>query len=461
MSVERSLLDVVNGKHDSKSSLLYWTAAVPVKTNHPCQSFTFRLVNHTCMYVSRVSTIKGMPLAHIAPALSPAAAVCLQVLASTDALANATTLLLVGTSSARLQEHLPNNQHVTRLHFGPRSPLFSYWVTASVYVTTAAAALLLLARQRQLYFQHRGKIALGLRLLRLVVQLATLSTPAASFNLAAAVLGRVHANPRKAPAMLVILPMAYYLQPAMLLLPWTLSAPIQLVSTCAMLYYMWQFPCYLQHVQDAGGYASTPAWQLRAELSCSRLQSYAAMVASAVGVSVSDFSAQVCEGTRSVQMLQIFGTLLCLLIGPVFATREWENWMAARCADHSPSRSGSSIDSISSSRTGRLGSGSSSGAASSSRAGQSSSGSSSSNGGSSSRRSAPNPPSGLPAGADILMQLADIGAQEGCLWRGVVLRVLVLALVLPVVGLFSEVLAEYFAATRDCPALLAAAGVGC
>jgi hypothetical protein len=381
----------------------------------------------------------------------------LQVLASTDALANAATLLLVGTSSARLQEHLPNNQHVTRLHFGPRSPLFSYWVTASVYITTAAAALLLLARKRQLYFQHRGKIALGLRLLRLVVQLATLSTPAASFNLAAAVLGRVHANPRKAPAMLVILPMAYYLQPAMLLLPWTLSAPIQLVSTCAMLYYMWQFPCYLQHVQDAAGHASTPAWQLRAELSCSRLQSYAAMGASAVGLSVSDFSAEVCEGMRSVQMLQIFGTFLCLLIGPVCAARDWENWMAARCADHPPSRSGSSIDSISSSRTGRLGSGSSSGAASSSSS--SSRAGPSSNGSSRSMRSVQDPHSGLPAGADILMQLADAGAQEGSLWRGVVLRVLVLALVLPVVWMLSEVLAEYFAATRDCPALLAAAGV--
>lgn len=40
------------------------------------------------------------------------------------------------------------------------------------------------------------------------------------------------------------------------------------------------------------------------------------------------------------------------------------------------------------------------------------------------------------------------------------LGALVLALALPVVWLLSEGLSEYFAATRDCPALLAAAGAG-
>lgn len=115
-----------------------------------------------------------------------------QVLFTTDVLGHATTLVQVVLGSLRLQEHLPSNlPRVTQLHFGPKSPLFSYPVTVCLYTGTAAASLLLLAFRRQAYFRHRLCIVLGVRMVRLTVQVATLATPSAAYSLAAAVAARM------------------------------------------------------------------------------------------------------------------------------------------------------------------------------------------------------------------------------------------------------------------------------
>lgn len=170
--------------------------------------------------------------------------VCCRILFNTDVLAHSTTLLLVVSSTSRLQEHLPTD--VTNIHFGPRHPLFSYWACAALYIISTCALLLLLAFRSSSYFKHRTKICLAMRFMRLLFQTATLVTPSAAFNIASAVVSRVSKNPAKAPAMLVIHPMVFYAQSALMLLPWIHVAPIQLMSTTSLLVYMWQFPCFLQ-----------------------------------------------------------------------------------------------------------------------------------------------------------------------------------------------------------------------
>lgn len=385
----------------------------------------------------------------------PDACGCLcRVLFNTDVVAHITTLLLVASSTTRLQEHL--SQDVTNLHFGPKHPLFSYWATAGLYVLSSLVLLVLLVFRSQTYFKHRFTICLAMRILRVSVQAATLLTPSAAFNIASAVISRVSKNPQKAPAMLVIQPMAFYMQPALLLLPWQYVVPIHLLGTISLLYYMWQFPCFLMEVQPD---ASTYVWQGCAEVSCSKLQSYSAMVSTALGGSLSDYSSTVCEGMLAVQALQVFGALLCLLVVPVAVTFEFERWLQLRCHHGHPhvqsgdssssSSSQRSTDGVSSSSTGAAaGSGSSSGAAGG--AGSSSSSASSARVGSASRH-------GAPGNQDFLLSMAEAGAEAGGAWGRVLLLLLLLVIVLPVAWLLSELLLGVFESTRDCPSVIALA----
>lgn len=432
-----------------------------------------------------------------------------RVLFNTDVLANATTLVLVASSVTRLQRHLAED--VRSMHFGPSHPLFSFWACAGAYVTSSCAVLGLLRLRRPTYFRHRTSICLAMRLLRLLVMTATLLTPAAAFNIASAVVSRVADNPQKAPTMLVIHPMVFYCQPVLMLLPWQYVLPIQLVSTYSLLVYMQQFPCFLQvgcrrapqtqpacsgllaaglvffdsparnpqlpgptltvacccrvfftlqHVQPD---PSTYVWQVRAKLACSKLQSYAAIVSTAVsGGSLSD-STTVCEGEgfAGVQALQIFGTILCLFVLPLVVTYEFERWARARSRHALPqppatrSRSnGSNTSSAGSQHS--LGSSSASGGS----GGVGTSGAAGSSSGSVSSRLPPvmHPLPRVPRYADPLLDLAEVEAEAAWgTYSHVCLLLLVLALVLPVCWLLSELLAEWFQATRSCPSVIAAA----
>jgi hypothetical protein len=325
-----------------------------------------------------------------------------------------------------------------------------------VYVVSSLFVLALLVCRSQTYFKHRFKICLAMRILRVSVQAATLMTPSAAFNIASAVISRVSKNPQKAPAMFVILPMAFYLQPALLLLPWQYVVPIHFLAALFLLYYMWQFPCFLTSVQPD---PSTYVWQGRAEGSCSRLQSYSAVVSTALGGSLSDYSLTVCEGMRAVQVLQVFGTLLVLFVVPVTVTFELERWLRLRCHQGHPqapsgdSSSGSwrSADGASSSSAGAAaGRGSSSNGAVGD-AGSSSSSSASSAGVSSASRH------GAPGTHDILLSMAESGAEAGGAWGHASLLLLLTVLVLPIAWLFSELLVGVFESTRDCSSVMALA----
>jgi hypothetical protein len=86
-------------------------------------------------------------------------------------------------------------------------------------------------------------------MIRLVVQLSTMLTPAAVAALTGVMVARGKAAPQKATAILII-PLAYYIQPAMVLLPWRHVMLMQLVSTAGMLHWLWLFPCFLQDLQQ-------------------------------------------------------------------------------------------------------------------------------------------------------------------------------------------------------------------
>jgi hypothetical protein len=367
------------------------------------------------------------------------------VLCNTDAVAHITTLLLVASSTTRLQEHLAQN--VTNLHFGPRHPLFSYWTTAGLYVVSSMFLLALLVCRSQTYFKYRLKICLAMRCLRLYVQAATLMTPSAAFHIASAVVSRVSKNPQRAPAMFVIQPMAFGLQPALLLLPWQYVVPIQLLSAFTFLYYMWLFPCFLTEVQPD---PSTYMWQGRAEVSCSRLQSYSAMVGTALGGSLLDYSSTVCEGMPAVQVLQVFGTLLYLFFVPVTVMFEMERWLRSRC--HQGPSQFESVGGSSSSSSQRNGNGAAAvnGGSSSSSNGAVGGAGSSGNSSAHNARASSTSQRGASGTRDFLLSMAESGAEAGGAWGHVLLLLLLAVLVLPITWLLSELLVAVFESSRDC-----------
>jgi flagellar biogenesis protein FliO len=312
--------------------------------------------------------------------------------------------------------------------------------------------------------------------------------------------------------------MVFYCQPVLMLLPWQYVLPIQVASTYSLLVYMRQFPCFLQvgcragrftrwpGSQWLGGFVSggfvsavaarwpalsgllaagrcwgetdravllpcvlcalqhvqpdpsTYVWQARAKLACSKLQSYAAIVSTAVSSgSLSDHSTTVCEaeGFAGVQALQIFGTILCLFVLPLVVTYEFERWARSRprgaLPQSPPARSNGSTSSSAGSQH-SLGSSSASGSGNPGAAGSSN--------GSVSSRVPPvlQPLPQVTRHADFLLDLAETEAEAAWGTCGhVCLLLLVLALVLPVCWLLSELLAEWFAATSSCPSVIAAA----
>lgn len=227
--------------------------------------------------------------------------------------------------------------------------------------------------------------------------------------------------------------------------------------------------------------ASTYTWQGRAEASCSKLQSYTALVSTAIGGNLSEHSSTVCQGMSGLQALQIFCTILCLFIVPVTVTFEFERWIHRRCSrpfataplgssNGSSSSSAASIHSVLRAES-QVSSGGGSGSSSSRQAFSGrSNGSNSSVAGPRRSNSSSNAGSGGPStgasgptasGAtrhnDVLWGLVEAGMDAQEIWGHVCLLLLVLALVLPVVWLLSEFLAEYFEASRSCPAVVAAA----
>jgi hypothetical protein len=383
------------------------------------------------------------------------------VLFNADVLAHLTSFLLVFFSLARFHEHLPTHQQLATVKMGPDHPLFSMWFLSTLAVATTAAALVLMFSRPQTYFRYRTQVCLALRLHRLWVHASTLWTPAAAGTLAMVVAARVRDHPHKAPAMMIIQPVVYYMQPAMLLLPLQYVVVLQVLVTAAVLHYLWQFPCYLNLVMPD---LSTHVWQQRAELSCSKLQSYATLLTSAY-TGWAPVSPNVCQGTSAVQALQIYGAILCLVLGPIAVTYEWERWLRLRHGPlHNEQVPVSSASSHSSSAGGVQDVGSSSSSSHTTSSSSRSGGATTHAGASSSMQTATNrwPPlqhphrtspsvQSLPsAPTDAAVTSTSPGSEIG----HVVLLLLVVVLLLPVLWTLTELLAEVFDARRDCQALL-------
>lgn len=389
------------------------------------------------------------------------------MLFNADVLAHTTSFLLVFFSIARFQEHLPTHQQLASVRMGPDHPLFSFWVLAVLAITISTAALVLMFSRPHTYFNYRTQVCLALRLHRLWVHASTLWTPSAAGTLAMVVAARVRDNPQKAPALMVIQPMVYYLQPAMMLLPLQYVVVLQLLLTAAMLHYLWQFPCYMDLVMPD---LRTHVWQGRAELLCSKLQSYAALLTSAYSGSA-PLSPDVCQGTRAVQALQIFGAMLCLLVGPIAVTYEWERWMCVRHELHQmqqPASSSTSSRSISGqilrgADTQADSSNGSSHAHNHSNSGSRATSRTTSNAGAGSSVAqaaadicpdAPRPRSTPASVQSSPSTSTDASTGPGSDSGHVVLLLLVTVLLLPVLWMLSELLTEVFDARRDCKALL-------
>lgn len=116
-------------------------------------------------------------------------------------------------------------------------------------------------------------------------------------------------------------PQAYYGHHILYLLPWQFAALFQVATAVAVLHWFAKFPCYT----PALGSGATYPWQLRASQACSSMQSYSALLRSALGAPLSEFSLHACSpesGADALQVLQVFCTLVCLVLVPISISHE-------------------------------------------------------------------------------------------------------------------------------------------
>lgn len=395
-------------------------------------------------------------------------------------LAYATTLAIIALGFARMSEHLPEHQSYQQAFLGRNRPFSHMSFAIPAYVLTSVAPMLWLLISPQSYFRHRMGLILGIRLMRLTVQLLTMLMPSVVAPLAQIVAARALQQPHKALAIVLAQPMAFYMQHALFLLPWKHAAVLQLVSTLAMLNWAWQFPCILQ---EAEHHASTPLWQGRAEVACSALQSYAGVLRTAVGAPLSELSVQMCRDSGSaIQVLQIFSATVCLLIAPVAVCHQLEQWMKQRCLQQQQPEPPSATAALAGMSSGDPNAASSSSGSSSSMLPIGNAGASSSRG---SAVSIGNPSSSSSSRQQPLLQgrlsssngsgrvVRSIDSLSGAELESLTtaglhgqgmfevcapcMHVLLLLLLMPMLWVVSEGLAEVFEAWRNCPAVLAAA----
>lgn len=374
-----------------------------------------------------------------------------RVLFTSDVLANAITLLILGTGLIRLLVNLPDD-HGKEVYLGPKHWLTHVTIAIPAYVFTSLGPLALLLAKPQTYFQHRMIIVTAVRLMRLLMLHLTVaaSNSAAAPTIAKIAVARAWEAPNTGLVIVIVQPLAYYMHHMLYLLPWQFAGVFQLASTVGVLHWYGKFPCFLQQAQQAAGVGQHP-WQEKASYACTGLQSYAALVRTAVGAPLSDFSANICDSEAVISVLQIFWTLVCLLVVPVVIIHELERWMKLRYQQQQGPDRGT-VSSLA-------------GASSSRGAGSSSfdSGSSSVSSGSSSDFI-----SSAWAGIDPqrrsvntltlaeMDRLTDCSASAGSTCGHAVMLLLVLVLGLPVLWLVAEFLAEVFEANRDCAAVLGA-----
>jgi hypothetical protein len=363
-----------------------------------------------------------------------------RVLVTSDLLANAITLLVLVIGIIRLQVATADGQAF--VYLGPKHTLTHLACTIPVLLSTCLGPLALMLFRPTIYFKHRMVIVTCVRVLRLLLVHLTVSAPnsAAAPTIARIAVARAWESPNTGLVILVTGVVVYYLHHFIYLLPWKLAGTFQLATTCAVLHWCGRFPCFLQQAQREAGVVQHP-WQERASHACHDLQSYAALFRTALGASLSDFSASICEGEAVISVLQIFWALVGLLVIPTLTTHELERWMCLRYQQQQVPQA--------STVTAHHERG-----ASSSRGSQFAAGSSRSRSGWSVE---PLPPRSINSvTAPEMLQLTDGPAHAGSACGHAAMLVLVLMLGLPVLWLMAEFLAAVSELNRDCTAVLTA-----
>lgn len=401
------------------------------------------------------------------------------MLSTSDVLANVTTLFILVLGFVRMHQQLPQHGSLQGAFLGPKRPFFHMTFAIPAYALTSVLPMLWLYHRPCSYFKHRTAVVTAIRLMRLMVQLLTMTSPTAVVHLAAIITDRMAHKPHHALGMVLGHPLAFYLQHSLFLLPWKRALLFQLVRTATLINWVWVSPCFLQHAQ-----VSTQPWQERAGMACSSVQSVTALLRTAVGAPLSELSQDVCEGQHAAQVLQLFCTLSCLLIAPVTVCYLLERWMRGRYQQQQPQEqpraqqqqwheapagaSSSLSAGASSSRSAGAGPNSSTSAAASSSRSTAlyAATSNSSSGNQLDARASFGTNQAQLAGRSIhqltvsdMVGLSCGGEQPAAGCSGTCVQVLVVSLVLPVVWLLSEALAEMVAANRDCAAVLASAGL--
>jgi len=217
-----------------------------------------------------------------------------------------------------------------------------------MFVNFIAVMLMLglMARRAGLYYRYRMQLCVLNRLLRAMLQILVVRTPATVGYMTLAVARRsLFLDPAgKALAVVLAHPMVFQMQQVLFVLPLRFMLPLQLYNIVVAMQWSKSLPCILQH---AAAEASTPPHLVTAaEKVCVSAQSWAAVLQAAAAAPdglLPMLSSTACEGVRSVHTLHIFATLCCVLLLPVGAVFGLEACLQTNLQDRSSNSSNSTV----------------------------------------------------------------------------------------------------------------------
>jgi len=285
-----------------------------------------------------------------------------------DLLACLTSVVAVVAAYARLSTELPTAAHSLATYRADPGVSFGE-LLLGFHAVGVLVMLLLVTKKAHLYVKYRTQLCLLNRLLRLCLHLLLMSRPVwVGWIMGLGVANRSVslADPSKALLLLMLHPVAFYMQQAMFILPSGYVAVLQLINTIASLQWSWMLPCVLQHAaanpSNSAGLDAAPLLAV-AERACVKVQSWVVLLQSALAEPQNAFpfsGGEVCTGVQAVQTLQIFSTFCFLLLLPVGAVLSlevwlWVLWTSSSTSIHSSSSSSSSSSSTPASHTGGLG----------------------------------------------------------------------------------------------------------
>lgn len=260
------------------------------------------------------------------------AAVC-RLLFCTDLVACLTTFVAGVAAYSRLLAQIAAARHDWSF-FVPLG--YGYTAVVLMVLTNIIGVLFMLfvmAQRHNRYQKHRLQLCLLCRALRLTLMLTVVMIPSivGHIGLGVAVRTLQLESPTKALAVILLHPVVFWLQPAVFVLPDTLTLLAQLATTAAALQWSRMLPCVLQHAAAEVGTSAALVLSAAQEY-CIQAQSWAALLLSAVAspdVVTGWLGPDACSGLTAVQTLQAFCTVCCLLLLPVAAVFWLDRWLLA------------------------------------------------------------------------------------------------------------------------------------